>query len=74
MILNNYNKKIIFYFISCIVDFAEKFDLTIKDAFLYLNKYKGIQYLLENYEIEHIFSKEDTLEALICKKNGGNLK
>ena len=72
----NINKKITFYFISCIVDFAEKYNLTIKNAYNYLEKYKGIQYLLENYAIEHTLSKEDTLEALICitNRNGGNIK
>jgi len=71
----NENKKIIFFYITCIMDFAEKFNITIKDAFSYLKKYKGIHFLMENYNIEHTLSKDDTLEALtnITLKNGGNL-
>jgi len=70
-----YNKKSAFYLISCIFDFSEKYNINIKDAFIYLKKYNGIQFLIENYEIEHTLSKADTLEALSCitKKNGGNL-
>ena len=46
-----------------------------KEAFLYLKKYKGIDFLVEFYEIEHLQSIEDTLDDLIlyCKKNGGHL-
>jgi hypothetical protein len=69
------NKKTIHYFIICVTDFAEKYKMSIKDAFLYLKKYKGIQFLIENYEIEHTLPKEDTLDALshITRKNGGQL-
>jgi len=69
------DKKAILYFITCIADFAEKYKTSIKDAFLYLKKYNGLQFLMENYEIEHTLSKEDTLEALshIAHKNGGHL-
>lgn len=58
------SKKAVFYFISCIADFAEKNAMSIKEAFLYLQKYNGLQFLMENYDIEHTLSKEDTLEAL----------
>lgn len=69
------DKKSIFFCITCIFDFAQKYSLTIKDAYNYLKKYTGIQYLLENYEIEHTLSKNDTLEALsrLTQKNGGYL-
>jgi len=69
------DKNAIHYFIACVADFAEKYQMSIKDAFLYLKKYHGIRYLIENYEIEHTLSKEDTLEAvsLIARQNGGSL-
>lgn len=46
-----------------------------KEAFLYLKKYKGIDFLVEFYEIEHLQSIEDAVDDLIlyCKKNGGHL-
>jgi len=69
------DKNAIHYFIVCVADFAEKYKMSIRDAFLYLKKYNGIRYLVENYEIEHTLSKEDTLEAmsLIVRQNGGSL-
>ncbi|MCL2688977.1 MAG: DUF3791 domain-containing protein [Chitinispirillia bacterium] len=69
------NKKAIHYYITCVTDFAEEYKMSIKDAFLYLKKYNGVQFLMENYEIEHTLSKEDTLKALsrIARKNGGRL-
>ena len=72
----NTDKKIIFFYITCIFDFAQKYKISIKDAYNYLKEYNGIQYLMENYEIEHTLSKDDTLEALshITQKNGGHLK
>jgi hypothetical protein len=69
------DKNAVHYFIVCVADFAEKYKMSIKDAFLYLKKFNGIRFLIENYEIEHTLSKEDTLEAvsLIARKNGGHL-
>ena len=72
----NNTEKSIFFYIACIFDFAEKNNLSIKESYIYLNKYNGIQYLIDNYEIEHTLSKEDTLQALsnITIKGGGYLK
>ena len=69
------NKNTIHYIITCIVDFAEKYNISIKDSFEYLKKYNCVQYLFENYEIEHTLSKDDTLGALsqISHQNGGYL-
>jgi len=68
-----YEKKYTFFIIKCIFDFAEKYKINIKDAYLYIKEFNYIQYLMENYEIEHTLSKEDTLEALSCiaHNNGG---
>ncbi len=71
---NTPNKKIVHYFVTCIVDFAEKNDISIKEAFFYLKKYNGIRFLMENYDIEHTLSKDDTLDALtrVTRQNGGS--
>jgi hypothetical protein len=69
------DKNATHYFIACVADFAEKYKISIKEAFQYLKRFNGIRFLIENYEIEHTLSKEDTLEALslIARKNGGHL-
>lgn len=61
------------YIVICINDFASRFNLSSKDAFEYLNEYKGISFLQEHYEIEHTLSLDEAIDdlVLICKKNGG---
>ena len=55
--------------------FANKYDLSIKEAFQYLFRYKGIAFIKENYDIEHTLDFETILEDLgiLCKNNGGTL-
>lgn len=69
-------RKQINYTVACVGEFAYKHNLELKAAFQFLFKYKAIEFLKENYDIEHTLSLEDALEdmLLICKKNGGNLE
>lgn len=66
-------KKRINYTVVCVNEFAKKFAITEKEAFQYLEKYKGILFLKEHYEIEHTLSLEDAIEDLsrVCRTNGG---
>ena len=66
-------KKKINYTVACVNEFAKKFESTSKEAFQYLEKYKGILFLKEHYEIEHTLSLEDAIEDLsrVCRTNGG---
>ena len=40
---------------------------------MYLSRYKGIEFLMEFYDVEHTLSFEDVRDALfaICRKKGG---
>lgn len=69
------NKYKIPYLNACIRAFAERFNLSVKKAFLYLFRFKGIAFLDECYEVEHLQSIEDAIDDLIvlCHKNGGQL-
>ena len=73
--INTQQVNIINYMVVCINEFAFKFDLNSKEAFDYLNRYSGLNYLKENYEIEHTLSIDDAIDdmILICKRNGGGL-
>ena len=66
-------KKRINYTVACVNEFAERFGLDEKDAFVYLYDHEGIAFIKENYDIEHTLSIEDAVEdlAIICRKNGG---
>lgn len=60
----------------CINSFAEKFDMTPKEAYAYLNRYKGLEFLDECYAAEHLLSIRQAVNDLVevCNNNGGELK
>ena len=63
------------YMVYCINAFAERYRLTAKQAFAYLNRFKGMDFLDECYEAEHQLSLENAVNdlSIICKRNGGEL-
>ena len=60
---------------ACVQFFGQRFSLTRQAAFRYLQQYKGIAFLIEFYDVEHLQSMEETIDdlLLVCKQNGGNL-
>ncbi len=55
--------------------FGERFAMTRQAAFNYLHEHKGLAFLIEFYEVEHLQSMDETIDDLIvyCQKNGGTL-
>ena len=70
------NKYKIPYINACIRAFAKRFKLSVLAAFEYLDTFKGIRFLIEFYDIEHLQSIDDAVDDLVicCKNNGGTLK
>lgn len=68
-------KRKIGFTVACVYEFANKYNLSIKEAFQYLFRYKGIAFIKENYDVEHTLDFETILEDLgiLCKNNGGTL-
>lgn len=66
-------RKRINYTVACVGEFAERYGLGLKEAFSFLFEYKAIEFLKQNYEIEHTLSFDEALDDMmaICKKNGG---
>jgi len=60
----------------CISAFARSKELNQKDAYNYLDEYKGIDFLDECYEAEHCLSLDDAVDDLttVCKNNGGSVR
>ena len=60
---------------TCIRTFARKFSMTRQEAFRYLQKYQGLAFLIEFYDVEHLQSLDETIDDLliICQRNGGTL-
>ena len=73
--MNSLNEYKTTYFVYCVNHFADRYKLSANDAFNYLFKYGGMNFLDEFYQVEHLLSLNDAVEDLtaICKNNGGNL-
>lgn len=66
-------RKMIDYIVVCINEFASDKELSQQEAFRYLYANKGIEFLTENYEIEHTLSLKDAVYdlSIVCQNNGG---
>ena len=73
--MSELQKNMTDYFVICINEFAKRFQLSARDAMMYLDKYKGLSFLEEFYEVQHMLSFDETVDnlALICHKHGGEL-
>ena len=60
---------------ACIQAFGRRFAMTRQAAFHYLQKHKGLSFLIEFYDVEHLQSMDETIDDLliICQQNGGTL-
>lgn len=63
------------YFVICINEFAKRYDIDVSDAMVYLDKYNGLQFLEEFYDVQHTLSFDETVDNLtvICQRYGGVL-
>lgn len=70
------DKNIIDYVMTAIIEFAKRYGLTIREASNYLNRFKGIDFLMEFYDVEHTLSFNDCVDDLtvVCQNNGGEIK
>jgi hypothetical protein len=61
---------------TAIIEFANRHKLSIREASNYLNRFKGLDFLSEFYDVEHTLSFNDCIDDLtvICQNNGGALQ
>ncbi len=71
----NVDKRVIGYVVAAISEFAKTYDLSVREASNYLNRYKGLDFLTEHYEAEHLLSFEDSVQDLarVCYNQGGRI-
>ncbi len=64
------------YIVACVNEFARTKSISLKESYLYLHTFKGIQFLDEHYEIEHTLSFNDVIDDLstICRNNEGTIQ
>lgn len=63
------------YVIAVISEFAAAHSLNTAQAYRYLERFKGIDFVTRFYNVEHTFAFEDVIEDLTayCHRNGGAL-
>ena len=63
------------YIIAVVNEFAAAHSLNSQQAYRYLDRFKGIDFVDQFYNIEHTQSFEDVVEdlSIYCRKNGGAL-
>lgn len=68
-------KDIIEYVVCCVGAFASKFELSNAQAYAYLRRFSGIDFLIDCYAAEHALSIDDAVDDLttICLKKGGKI-
>ncbi|MGN0739295.1 MAG: DUF3791 domain-containing protein [Treponema sp.] len=64
------------YTVACVNEFSKSKKLSPGQAFAYLQEHKGMDFLVEFYDVEHTLSFDDVIEDLtrICLKNGGEIQ
>lgn len=73
------DKKEIFdrieYIVACVGAFAQQHKLSNSQAYAYLCRFTGIDFLLDCYEAEHILSIDNAVSNLqaICRREGGKI-
>lgn len=68
-------KEQIDYVMTAIIEFGRRHKLSIREASNYLNRFKGIDFLTDFYDVEHTLSFNDCVDDLtvVCRNNGGAL-
>ena len=69
-------KNVIAYVVTAISEFAKTHHISVREANNYLIRFKGLDFLTEHYDAEHLFSFEDSVQDLtqVCLNNGGGIQ
>lgn len=70
------DKNVIAYVVTAINEFAKTHHISVREANNYLIRFKGLDFLTEHYDAEHLFSFEDSVQDLtqVCLNNGGGIQ
>jgi hypothetical protein len=72
--LDKETKNKIRFITFIITEFAEAYKVDKSEAFLYLEKYGGLNYLYKHWWVLHTDNSKNAIREMfdVCKKNGGN--
>ena len=59
--------------VACVNEFAKKYGMTNADALRYLDLHKGVDYIVDGYEMVRCQPMNLILEDIfsVCRRNGG---
>jgi hypothetical protein len=68
-------RNVIDYIVACVNEFSDAHDMDCVSGFDYLHTHNGVTFLERNYDVEHSYPIEDTVQSLasVCRHNGGTL-
>lgn len=72
----DYNIRDIFeYIIALVNEFAKKFGLSDKQAYVYIRHHQGVAFIERNYNIIHTLDFKEAVDsvAAYCRRSGGEL-
>ena len=63
------------FLIACVSEFAKAHSLKKKQAFNYIERYKGLEFITNHFGVEHTFSFRDVVKHItdFCHRQGGAL-
>ena len=63
------------FIVACVGEFSMKHGLSNIEAYSYLRRFSGIEFLLKHYEAVHTLSIDEVVEDLqvLCNRNGGKV-
>ncbi len=63
------------YVVACVGAFAQRYKLSNSQAYAYLRRFTGIDFLLDCYAAEHTLSIDDAVSDLkiLCNRKGGKI-
>lgn len=64
------------YIVTIVSCFAERFKLSNKEAYSYLHRFLGIDFLIKHYEVVHTLSIDNVVEDMqfYCYNKGGRIE
>ncbi|MCF0183340.1 MAG: DUF3791 domain-containing protein [Bacteroidaceae bacterium] len=68
-------RDIIEYVVCCVSAFSERYGIVMSQAYAYLSRHSGIDFLMRCYDAEHTLSIDDAVDDLqaVCYRHGGHI-
>lgn len=63
------------FLIACVAEFAKTHSLNKKQAFNYIERYNGLEFITQHFGVEHTYSFRDIVKHItdVCHRFGGAL-